>query len=151
MNITLEYKISEKEMKLYEFTIAMYKQQIYATYSFFWHSRRNDENDIWGHLWSDHFRVLVAKEERAFEELHDYYPDGWGCENSSLDHDYDKIRKKYNPILQKTVDGLPYLQGESSSSWHKLPKIELPPEVVEQKIKQQLHDMVNCLELGELC
>ena len=78
MNVIIEHKISEIEMKLYEFDIYNFDNKLTATYSRFWHSRRNDENDIWGHLRSTHFHNLKLKEQRTFEDLHDYYPDSWG-------------------------------------------------------------------------
>jgi len=108
-------------MHLYHFTLNTYHFEISFVYSGYALSRRNDENDIWGHEWGSYYKQKEHKELREFEDKHDYYPDSWDC-NDPLDEEYYKISKKYNPVIQKTQSGEPYLYSVSATTKY-LPNI----------------------------
>ena len=132
MNITIYKFINITELLIYEFS---YNGKVFS-YTGFMISRRNDKNDIWGHKWSDHFTKQKYKELAEYEELHDYYPDGYDF--NPLDEGYNDIHKKYNPVLHKTNSGKVYLEGSFSAQSRKLPKPEFTEEELLEKLKKEV-------------
>ncbi len=99
-------------MKIYEFSLNYSTNELgYVRYT---ESRRNNVEDLWGHLWHSTYWKKRLEEENTFCELHDYYPDGW--EINQLDSAYHSIGEKYNPVVQTTESGQSYLYSE----WEKL-------------------------------
>jgi hypothetical protein len=135
MKIQIEYIKSTTEKIIYSFNI---DNDFNFNYTGILYSYRNDENDIWGDQWEYHYGLTCVAEQLAFEDKHDYYPDGWYW--NPLDVEYDAIAEKYNPILHKTKFGKPYLSGAYGG---KLPKFEIPEKEILKKLKSAIRTKIK--------
>ena len=136
-------KISETLTKIYEFSLNYSRNELlYVRYT---ESRRNNTEDLWGHLWHSTYWKKRLEEENTFCLLHDYYTDSW--EYNPLDSEYHGIAAKYNPVVQKTESGQSYLYSINSLRGG-LPKIELEKEEVERQLKEQLYKWVDSINVS---
>lgn len=135
--VRIYYKVSETLTLIYEFVwSSTWGDNCKLIYSSYYESRRNDESDVWGHLWGDTFHSTMLKEQKAFCDLHDYYDDSW--DYSELDVAYYAITEKYDPYKQFINTGQHYL----SSKQKDLPEID-PNVDIEQEIKKHLYKWVD--------
>ncbi len=105
MQIKIEHLISPVFIKIYEIEFNRVGYKHVGTYF----SRRNDENDLWGHLWESTYEEKLDEElDELFEPLID---DGVHYEEIYSSEAYHKIVDKYNPIAHKTISGEPYFSG----------------------------------------
>lgn len=146
MKIYIEHQISETEMFIYGFNCYLNgKNQLVFNYCSCCESRRNDKNDVWGHLWGDHYHEKEQAELKQFKKTHDYEPNDYRYD--SLDEDYYKISQKYNPVMHKTAFGKPYYGGLYASSEH-LPKIPFSDKELTKLIKKEFAKMLTNVNIN---
>jgi len=117
MTIILIHTLSPTTRELFEFKVDHAIQ--YASYFI---SHRDDENDIWGDEWQEHYK---KEEEEA-----------WRVINNKLDnenyHDWDdeicelkeNLRNKYWPTCCKTIHGETRYSGQSGGKMPAYPWAE---------------------------
>jgi len=134
MKIEIIYEISPTYREIYEFEICMKRVKYVGIY----YSRRNDEDDLWGDLWSATHKEKRTAEEKVVEDKHENY---CSCEYCRYCRDFDqemaKIRIKYNPIENKTKEGKPYYSGTSFGG-EKGPEIKMPIKELKTAIRNEL-------------
>jgi len=104
MNVKIEYKESDKRMFIYDFEVfSNFEIDHVGTMI----SCRNGKGDVWGHLWGKKYKKDLEAELLGLAES-----------NPNVDEDdlwelyyYDKVRDKYNPVCNKTDDGMSYYSG----------------------------------------
>jgi len=130
MKFKIYKHIDDTELFIYEFFY--YEYNNYFIYEGMMISRRNDKDDVWGHHWEKYFIEKKKRELQEYEDIHDFYPDGWDYD--PLQKGYDAIQRKYNPIINKTKTGKPYYEAVYSSVGN-LPKPLLTEEEILEKLK----------------
>lgn len=109
MKIEVKYKESETNMYIYGFEVySNFKVEHVSTMI----SCRNDKNDVWGHLWSSKYKKDFKKEYDELLKKNHYLED---YEVEEL-YEYGKLKDKYNPVYNKTINGDTYYSGCSFSS-----------------------------------
>jgi len=109
MYIEIKHKESETKMYIYGFDI--FDDFTYEHVSTMI-SCRNDENDIWGHLWNEKYKKDLEEE---YEKIVEAHPNLDSVEIEDLLEFY-ALEKKYNPCCNKTVNGETYYSGCSFSN-----------------------------------
>ena len=104
MRFEIEHIVSDIEAEIYVFEARGDSFQ-YAGISY---SRRNDTEDVWGHLWSEHFARAKEKEMKEFEDYDDDYYNF--C--PMIEERISAIKDKYNPCIQKTKSGRSYYNAQ---------------------------------------
>jgi hypothetical protein len=141
MRIKIRHKISETHEEVYEFEI----RETGIFYCCISHSRRDDENDVWGYDWPYHYKKEKQKSIQAiFEKL--------GIEDITEINDWDyeyisAINTKYNPVMHRTKDGHPRLGATSSGNLKKTNPPKIPEKELIEMIKQEIAKKFETIEI----
>lgn len=105
MKVELIHKVSEKERHIFIFNV-----NGHIEYAGYYVSRRNGIGDVWGDSWEKHFRKAEEALDESVKDM-DFYMWPEVYDNSQEYQKYKKAREAFNPVLNKTKDGKPYLYG----------------------------------------
>jgi hypothetical protein len=153
MSITIEHKVDETHMEIYEFD----KSGNIYYYSGIMFSNRNDENDIWGHEWPNNKElqekkeeeIMVLAREEGYSSASSFEYDVWNFD--SFYHYTFKlmeIAEKYNPCCNKTKSGEPYYYGCSWGSYDDSDyKKKNPPKISVDKIREEILNKVSKIKI----
>ena len=143
MRFSVRIKESPTLEHVYEFEV--YPKYLCCTSH--WYSRRSGLDDIWGYDQEEHFSSVRNLE---LSEIYKEYGDDWDNEyyyNNEAGHKYSKVYAKFNPVLNKTKDGLTYLTG---SSYRGILK-EYPPPMDWEEFKNLVKiEAKSCIEKMEI-
>ena len=144
MNIKIYHQISETERDVYEFFIKNnIRGKLVYTYCSYCKSRK-DTLHPWGDQWENYYRSEKFSEkreiEREFLKENGYeYGESWE-DTTEWDEKFYELDKRYNPIIQKTVDGKPYLSGLCGPS---KPVPLIPEKELIQMLNKKLADAME--------
>jgi hypothetical protein len=136
MNIKIYYQISEIERDIYEFFIQHnYDGELRFAYYRYTKSFR-DKDRPWGDEWNSFYKKEKYLKTRALENLF-LQENGyeWNGDCSGWHDKFYELDKEYNPIFHKTLDGHPFLSGQSGGH---MPKPRLSEEELLIRLKIEL-------------
>ena len=145
MNIQIEYIINSKSKEIYRFESHMLGVWQYVGIMY---SNRNDETDVWGDKWNDHYKKVRDEELNILANKNGYDNlNEWLDEDPHTNYNIElgKILLKYNPCCNKTLDGRPYYHGRSWSYGYD--KDRPLPIMTEDQIKNAILRQTTNIEI----
>jgi hypothetical protein len=145
MKIEIRHQISDTYEEIYGFEIGT----TYIKYNTVWISRRNSVNDVWGYDWSKYYKSqerFEIEKLREKEKLDKYDADDMLYETDSR-NEFEKICKKYNPIMNKTDSEEPLLGGCYSNSLMKNHPPKIEPQQLKELIKKKVLSIIEKSEI----
>jgi hypothetical protein len=126
MNITIKHDISPTYREIYKFACLGDRW----VYTGIYYSRRNSADDLFGDEWGEFYAPNLKKDLAEREEIiYDEY------QSLGYSETEQKIKDKYNPVVNHTSAGEPYYNGTYSN---KLPTPKLDKQQIKKKIMEQL-------------
>lgn len=135
MKIEIRHRLSNTEEEIYLFSI-----DNTIEYEGIYFSNR-DPHGTFGYDWSEKYKFDKEKEIKALKEQYieyEYYE-----YNYEFEEKLQEIKDAYNPVVNKTNNGKPYLHGIYGNSVKK----DYPLKIDKQKIVEEVIKKIHTMEI----
>ncbi|MHA2047742.1 MAG: hypothetical protein ACW99G_23410 [Candidatus Thorarchaeota archaeon] len=140
MDIKIEHIIDETSKEIYKFRECGDSWDYVGIF----YSHRDDADDVWGDEWSEHYADKRSEELNAVAESLGLESTsemcGWDWDTHG--HHFEEVKRKYNPVCQKTKHGKTRYSGSHGGRRdHPTPKIsvdEIKAEILKQISKMEI-------------
>jgi hypothetical protein len=144
MILKIHHQISKTSKEIYEFLFNDFGRTPY--FSYFSHTRSHRDHRPWGDEWAEFYKkekeheLSVLRAKFLAKNGYEYTDDGWHHTYDDIDHEFSMVEEKYNPVLNKTFDGKPFLLRQSGPT---MPKPLLSTDELLCKLKIELTNLME--------
>jgi hypothetical protein len=145
VEIKIRHQISETQEEIYFFEL----ENCLINYNCIYYSSRDSKDDIWGYDWSKYYSSQRDFEIGKLKELAflDEDTDPSWLYESDYANEYRRVLDKYNPVCNKTKDGITRLTGVSGRYLWKRHTPKLTKEEIRKVIKEEINKIIDKFEI----